>query len=36
MVQSCLWQMVHTRATDEAVLDIPMGSIVCERGRGHG
>jgi hypothetical protein len=23
MMQSCLWQMVHTRATDDDVFDIP-------------
>jgi hypothetical protein len=26
MMQSCLWQMVRTRATEDDVLDIPEGS----------
>jgi hypothetical protein len=26
MMQSCLWQMVRTRTTDDDVLDIPEGS----------
>jgi hypothetical protein len=34
MMQSCLWQMVRTRATDDDVLDIPKGFTPC--GRGHG
>jgi hypothetical protein len=34
MMQSCLWQMVRTRTTDDDVLDIPEGST--PRGRGHG
>jgi hypothetical protein len=34
MMQSYLWQMVRTRATDDDVLDIPEGSAL--RGRGHG
>jgi hypothetical protein len=32
MMQSCLWQMVRTRATEDDVLDIPKGSAQ----RGHG
>jgi hypothetical protein len=35
MMQSCLWQMVHTRTTDDDVLDIPEGSAPCGRGRGQ-
>jgi hypothetical protein len=34
MLQSCLWQMVHMRTTDDDVLDIPEGSA--PRGRGCG
>jgi hypothetical protein len=34
MMQSCLWQMVRTRTTDDDVLDIPEGSA--PRGCGHG
>jgi hypothetical protein len=34
MMQSYLWYMVRTRATDDDVLDIPEGSTT--RGRGHG
>jgi hypothetical protein len=34
MMQSCLWQMVHKRTTDDVVLDIPEGSAPC--GHGHG
>jgi hypothetical protein len=34
MMQSCLWQMVHMRATDVDVLDISEGSAL--RGCGHG
>jgi hypothetical protein len=34
IMQSYLWQMVHTRATDDDVLDIPKGSAPCGRGRG--
>jgi hypothetical protein len=33
MMQSCLWQMVHTRATDDDVLDNPEGSAPRGRGR---
>jgi hypothetical protein len=32
MMQSYLWQMVHTRATEEVILNILEGSA----GRGHG
>jgi hypothetical protein len=35
MMQSCLWQMVRTRTTDDDVLDIPEGSTPRERGRGQ-
>jgi hypothetical protein len=35
MMQSCLWQMVCTRATEDDVLDIPEGSALRGRGRGH-
>jgi hypothetical protein len=35
MMQSCLWQMVRTRATDDDVLDIPEGSAPRGRGRGQ-
>jgi hypothetical protein len=35
MIQSCLWQMVCTRATDDDVLDIPEGSAPHGRGRGQ-
>jgi hypothetical protein len=34
MMQSYLWQMVHTRATDDDMLDIPEGSAL--RGCGCG
>jgi hypothetical protein len=34
MMQSCLWQMVCTRTTDDDMLDIPEGSA--PRGRDHG
>jgi hypothetical protein len=34
MMQSCLWQMVRTRATDDDMLDIPEG--LTPRGRGRG
>jgi hypothetical protein len=34
MMQSCLWQMVLMRATEDDVLDIPKGSA--PRRRGHG
>jgi hypothetical protein len=34
MMQSCFWQMVRTRATDDDVLDILEGSA--PRGRGCG
>jgi hypothetical protein len=33
MMQSCLWQMVHTRDTDDDTLDVPEGSPA--RGRWH-
>ncbi len=33
MMQSCLWQMVRTRTTDDDVLDIPEGSAPHGRGR---
>jgi hypothetical protein len=35
MMQSCLWQMVRTRATDDDVLDIPEGSAPHGHGRGQ-
>jgi hypothetical protein len=35
MMQSCLWQMVRLRATDDDMLDIPEGSALCGCGRGH-
>jgi hypothetical protein len=34
MMQSCLWQMMCTRTTNDDMLDIPEGSA--PRGRGHG
>jgi hypothetical protein len=34
MMHNCLWQMMHVRAIDDDVLDIPEGSA--PRGRGHG
>jgi hypothetical protein len=35
MMQSCLWQMVRMRATDDDVLDIPKGSAPHRCGRGQ-
>jgi hypothetical protein len=35
MMQSCLWQMVRTRATKDDMLDIPEGSTPRGRGRGQ-
>jgi hypothetical protein len=35
MMQSCIWQMVRTRATEDDVLGIPKGSTPCGRGRGQ-
>jgi hypothetical protein len=35
MMQSCLWQMVRTRTTDDDMLDIPEGSAPHGRGRGQ-
>jgi hypothetical protein len=35
MMQSWLWQMVRTRATDDDVLDIPEGSAPRECGHGQ-
>jgi hypothetical protein len=35
MMQSCLWQMVRTRATDDDMLDISEGSALHGRGRGQ-
>jgi hypothetical protein len=35
MMQSCLWQMVRTRTTDDDVLDIPEGSALHRRSRGQ-
>jgi hypothetical protein len=35
MMQSCLWQMVRTRTTDDVMLDIPEGSASHGRGRGQ-
>jgi hypothetical protein len=35
MMQSCLWQMVCTRTTDDDVLHIPEGSAPRGRGRGQ-
>jgi hypothetical protein len=34
-MQSCLWQMVCTRAMEDDVLDIPEGSAPRRRGRGQ-
>jgi hypothetical protein len=34
MMQNCLWQMVHTRATYDDVLNVPKGFAA--RGCGHG
>jgi hypothetical protein len=34
-MQSCLWQMVRTRTTDDDMLDIPEGSAPRGRGRGQ-
>jgi hypothetical protein len=33
MMQSSIWQMVHTRTSEDSILDIPEGSV--GRGRGH-
>jgi hypothetical protein len=33
MMQSSLWQMVHTRTSEDPILDIPKGSA--RRGRGQ-
>jgi hypothetical protein len=35
MMQSCLCQMVCTRATEDDTLEIPKGSAPCGRGRGQ-
>jgi hypothetical protein len=35
MMQSCLWQMVRTRTTDDDMLDIPEGSAPRGCGRGQ-
>jgi hypothetical protein len=35
MMQSCLWQMVHTRANGDNVFDVPRGSTAHGRGRGQ-
>jgi hypothetical protein len=35
MMQSCLWQMVRTRATEDDMLDIPEGSALRGCGRGQ-
>jgi hypothetical protein len=35
MMQSYLWQMVHTRAKGDDVLDVPKGSIAHGHGRGQ-
>jgi hypothetical protein len=35
MMQSCLWQMVHKRTTDDDMLDILEGSAPHGRGRGQ-
>jgi hypothetical protein len=32
MMQRSIWQMVHTRTSEDSILDIPEGSV----GRGHG
>jgi hypothetical protein len=34
-IQSCLWHMVHMRATDDDVLDTPEGSALRGCGRGQ-
>jgi hypothetical protein len=33
MMQSSLWQMVHTRTSEESILDTPKGSVGCGRGQ---
>jgi hypothetical protein len=33
MMQSSIWQMVHTRTFEELSLDSPEGSIGCGRGQ---
>jgi hypothetical protein len=33
MMQSSLWQMVHTRTSDDSIIDIPNGSVGCGRGQ---
>jgi hypothetical protein len=35
LTQSCIWQMVHTRATDDDVLSSPEGSAPSRRGLGQ-
>jgi hypothetical protein len=35
MMQSCLWQLVRTRAIEDDMLDIPEGSAPHGRGRGQ-
>jgi hypothetical protein len=35
MMQSCLWQMVRTRTTNDDVLDIPEGFALRRHGRGQ-
>jgi hypothetical protein len=35
MMQSCLWQVVRTKITDDDVLDIPEGSTPRGCGRGQ-
>jgi hypothetical protein len=35
MMQSRLWQMVHTRANDDDVLNVPEGSAAHGHGRGQ-
>jgi hypothetical protein len=35
MMQSYLWQMVHTKANGDDVLDVPEGSVAHGHGLGH-
>jgi hypothetical protein len=33
MMQSSIWQLVHTRTSEDSILDIPEGSVGCGRGQ---
>jgi hypothetical protein len=33
MMQSSIWQMVHTRTSEDPILDIPQGSVGCGCGQ---